>query len=114
MMWIRSSLAYPASFALIMIGFALITGLDFVAVMLMFSHIDSFGGFSLAEMALLYGTAAMALGLADLAIGEIERVGTGSAPARWTSGWSGRCRRSSRRPRTSSRSAGSAGRCRPP
>jgi ABC-2 type transport system permease protein len=74
-MWIRSSLAYPASFAMITIGFALITGLDFIAVLLMFSHIDSFGGFGLAEMALLYGTAAMALGLADLAIGEIEKTG---------------------------------------
>jgi ABC-2 type transport system permease protein len=75
-MWIRSSLAYPASFALITVGFALITGLDFVAVLLMFSHIDTFGGFDLAQMALLYGTAAMALGLADLAIGEVEKVGT--------------------------------------
>jgi ABC-2 type transport system permease protein len=74
-MWIRSSLAYPASFVMMTVGFALITGLDFVAVLLMFSHIESFGGFTLAEMALLYATAAMALGVADLALGEIERIG---------------------------------------
>jgi viologen exporter family transport system permease protein len=74
-MWIRSSLAYPASFVMMTVGFALITGLDFVAVLLMFSHIESFGGFTLPEMALLYATAAMALGVADLALGEIERIG---------------------------------------
>jgi ABC-2 type transport system permease protein len=74
-MWIRSALAYPASFAMMTVSFALITGLDFVAVILMFSHIDSFGGFALAEMALLYGTAAMALGIADLVLGSIERIG---------------------------------------
>jgi len=75
MMWIRSSLAYPASFALTLVSTMLITGTDFVAVVLMFSHIESFGGFSLGEMGLLYGTASMTLGLADLATGSIERIG---------------------------------------
>jgi ABC-2 type transport system permease protein len=75
MMWIRSSLAYPASFVMTALGMTLITAMDFVAVLLMFSHVDSFGGFTLAEMALLYGTASMALGLADLVLGAIERVG---------------------------------------
>jgi ABC-2 type transport system permease protein len=74
-MWIRSALAYPASFALMLVSGMLITGLDFAAVLLMFSHIRSFGGFTLGEMALLYGTASMALGLADLITGSIERVG---------------------------------------
>jgi ABC-2 type transport system permease protein len=53
----------------------LITVLDFVVIVLMFSHIRSFGGFSLGEMALLYATASMTLGLADLFTGSIERVG---------------------------------------
>lgn len=75
MMWIRSSLAYPASFVMTAVGMTLITALDIVAVLLMFSHIDTFGGFTLAEMALLYGTSSMALGLADLVLGAIERVG---------------------------------------
>ncbi|MFC5266978.1 ABC transporter permease [Kribbella qitaiheensis] len=75
MMWIRSSLAYPASFALTLVSTMLITATDFAAVVLMFSHIESFGGFSLGEMGLLYGTASMTLGLADLATGSIERIG---------------------------------------
>jgi ABC-2 type transport system permease protein len=74
-MWIRSSLAYPASFAVMLASGALITVIDFVAVVLMFSHIKSFGGFVLGEMAVLYGTASMTLGFADLITGSIERIG---------------------------------------
>jgi ABC-2 type transport system permease protein len=74
-MWIRSSMVYPMSFVLNLVSTALITVGDFAAVLLMFSHIESFGGFSLAEMALLYGTTSAALGLADLLAGSIERIG---------------------------------------
>jgi ABC-2 type transport system permease protein len=76
MMWVRSQMAYPLSFALMLLTGILITGTDFAAVLLMFSHIKSFGGFDLAEMALLYGTASMTLGLADLVTGSIERIGS--------------------------------------
>ena len=74
-MWIRSSLAYPASFVLMLFGSMAMTVMDFVAIVLMFSHIDAFGGFTLGEMALLYATASMTLGWADLVTGSIERVG---------------------------------------
>ncbi|WP_238153412.1 ABC transporter permease [Kribbella speibonae] len=74
-MWIRSVLAYPASFVLMLVSSILVTVTDFIAVLMMFSHITSFGGFSLAEMALLYATASIALGTADLVTGSIERVG---------------------------------------
>jgi len=75
LMWIRSSLAYPASFVLMLVSNALITAADFVAVLLMFSHISSFGGFTLWQIALLYSTAQMALGIADLLTGSVERIG---------------------------------------
>jgi ABC-2 type transport system permease protein len=75
MMWVRSSMAYPASFFLMLFSSMVLTVMDFVAIVLMFSHISSFGGFSLAEMALLYATASMTLGIADLFTGSIERVG---------------------------------------
>jgi ABC-2 type transport system permease protein len=74
-MWIRSTLAYPLSFGLMMVTGMLITITDFVAVVLMFSHINAFGGFSLGEMALLYATASLTMGIADLFTGSIERVG---------------------------------------
>jgi ABC-2 type transport system permease protein len=75
MMWVRSSMAYPASFVLMLLSSMVLMVMDFVAILLMFSHISSFGGFSLAEMALLYATASMTLGIADLFTGSIERVG---------------------------------------
>jgi ABC-2 type transport system permease protein len=75
MMWVRSSMAYPASFFLMLFSSMVLTVMDFVAIVLMFSHISSFGGFSLAEMGLLYATASMTLGIADLFTGSIERVG---------------------------------------
>ncbi|GAA1588998.1 ABC transporter permease [Kribbella hippodromi] len=75
LMWVRSSMAYPLSFVLMLFSSMLTTVLDFVAVVLMFSHISSFGGFSLPEMALLYATASMTLGFADLCTGSVERVG---------------------------------------
>ncbi len=74
-MWIRVSLTYRTSFAIMTIGQFLITGLDFVAILVMFSNVDSLGGFSLAEIAFLYGGSALCLGCADLVLGNIERLG---------------------------------------
>nr|WP_051006906.1 ABC transporter permease [Streptomyces auratus] len=74
-MWVRSSLAYRTSFVLMACGNFAANALDFVAIMLMFSQIDALGGFSLPEVAFLYGTSGVALGLADLALGSIEGLG---------------------------------------
>jgi ABC-2 type transport system permease protein len=73
---VRASLAYPASFVLMSVSGFLITGLDFVALWLMFSHLDRLGGFSLMEIALLYGASGIGLRVADLLIGGVERIGT--------------------------------------
>ena len=45
-----------------MVGNVLITGLDFVGIWIMFSHLDHLAGFSLREVALLYGATRSALG----------------------------------------------------
>lgn len=74
-MWTRSTMAYRTSFVMTaLVNFA-ITGLDFVAILLMFSQTDRLGGFSLPEVAFLYGTASTAFGLADLALGSMDRLG---------------------------------------
>lgn len=75
-MWVRSTLTYRASFVIVTIGNAAGSGLEFAAILLMFSHIRELGGFGLPEVALLYGTSATALGLADLLLGNVERLGT--------------------------------------
>lgn len=74
-MWIRVSMTYRASFVMLTLGQFLITGLDFLAITVMFSTVDALGGFSLAEVAFLYGGAGLCLGLADLILGNIERLG---------------------------------------
>lgn len=74
-MWVRSALAYRASFLMMAFGNFAANALDFVAIMLMFSRIDALGGFSLPEVAFLYGTSGVSLGLADLLLGSIEGLG---------------------------------------
>ncbi|MEV7414242.1 ABC transporter permease [Streptomyces sp. NPDC089919] len=74
-MWVRSTMAYRASFLLMVVGSALTSGLDFVAIFIMFRQVDALGGFSLPEVALLYGSTTVSLGLTDLALGNTDRVG---------------------------------------
>ncbi|WP_107083784.1 ABC transporter permease [Streptomyces viridochromogenes] len=74
-MWIRSSMTYRASFVVTVFGNLLVTGLDFVAILLMFSQVDSLGGWSLPEVAFLYGLSATAFGLADLTFGSMDVLG---------------------------------------
>ena len=75
LMWIRAALAYPASFWTMTVASAIITGLDFVGIAIMFTTIDTLGDFGLREIALLYGASGIALGLADMAIGSVEQLG---------------------------------------
>ncbi|MBA2445649.1 MAG: ABC-2 family transporter protein [Nocardioidaceae bacterium] len=74
-MWIRVSMTYRASFVTLALGQFFITGLDFVGIAIMFSKVDTLGGFTLAEVAFLYGGSALCLGIADLLLGNIERLG---------------------------------------
>jgi ABC-2 type transport system permease protein len=74
-MWIRSTMAYRASFAMTLLANFAATALDFVTILLMFSHVDRLGGYSLPEVAFLYGVAGTAFGLADLAVGSMDRLG---------------------------------------
>ncbi|MFC7264993.1 ABC transporter permease [Streptomyces lutosisoli] len=75
-MWIRSTMAYRASFVLAVTGNLVVSGLDFVAILLMFSQVDRLGGYSLPEVAFLYGSSAAAFGLAQLAFGSLDRLGS--------------------------------------
>ncbi|MEV6404522.1 MULTISPECIES: ABC transporter permease [Streptomyces] len=75
-MWIRSTMAYRLSFAMTLVSGLLVTGLDFVAILLMFSRVDALGGYSLPEVAFLYGLSATSFGIADLVIGSAGRLGS--------------------------------------
>lgn len=70
----RSDLQYRVSFALRLVGQILVTGLDFVAIAIIFHQVPRLAGWSLGEVALLYGVNGSAFALADLATGSIERI----------------------------------------
>ncbi|GHF90419.1 transporter [Streptomyces thermodiastaticus] len=74
-MWLRSTMAYRASFVMTTVGHFAVTVLDFVAILLMFSRVDALAGYTLPEVAFLYGLSSVSFGLADLAIGSMDRLG---------------------------------------
>ncbi|MEV6972415.1 ABC-2 family transporter protein [Kitasatospora sp. NPDC093806] len=74
-MWTRALMSYRTSFVLMLGANVVVTFLDFVVVILMFRHTDTLGGWNLAELGFLYGTSALALGLANLFVGSIDALG---------------------------------------
>ncbi|MFI8090039.1 ABC transporter permease [Streptomyces sp. NPDC086080] len=75
-MWIRSTLTYRASFALTVFGNLLLSGLDFVGILLMFAQVETLGGWTLPEVALLYGLSVTAFGIAQLVFGSVGSLGS--------------------------------------
>ena len=75
-MWVRASFAYPVSFWTMAVGGALMNLTDFLGLWILFGTVDRLGGFGLAEVALLYGASGVGIGVADLLIGSVERIGT--------------------------------------
>jgi len=70
---IRAQLQYRASFALDILGNFLVSFLDFSVILVIFSNVPQLGGWSVAEVALLYGIACLAFALTDLLVGELDQ-----------------------------------------
>ena len=88
---IRSQLQYRLSFALNLVGMALITFLDFAMILIIFEQVDALGGWTVAEVSLLYGISCIAFALTDL-VTISERAWILSSPSRSSD------RRSARQP----------------
>lgn len=71
---IRSELQYRTAFALFVTSQFLVTALDFVEIALIFNRIDGLAGWSLGEVAFLYGTTGVPFALADLLVSHVEMV----------------------------------------
>ena len=71
---IRGQLQYRASFVLNLVGATLISFLDFAAILVLFHNIDALGGWSVEEVAFLYGIASVSFALTDLAIGHLDEL----------------------------------------
>ncbi|MGH3776155.1 MAG: ABC transporter permease [Pseudonocardiaceae bacterium] len=72
---VRSQLAYPASFALQCGAQALVQLQDMVVILVLFSRLNEMGGFTRQEALLIFGLAGISFGLADMLVGQLDRVG---------------------------------------
>ncbi len=63
---LRSQLQYPAAFVFDVTATALITMLEFGSVVLVVWRFDSIGGWSIHEVAVLYGVVELSFGLMDI------------------------------------------------
>lgn len=71
---IRSGWQYRTSFVTLLIGQAMVTALEFVAVLLLLEVSPSLGGWNGAQVAFLYGLATVPFGVADLMVSAIDRI----------------------------------------
>ncbi|MGH2585809.1 MAG: ABC transporter permease [Dehalococcoidia bacterium] len=71
---VRSQLQYRASFALQFVGQGLATFVDFIAILLLFGRFPTLAGWSLGEVAFLYGLGGIAFALSDLFSGGFDRL----------------------------------------
>lgn len=63
---IRAQMQYRVSFWIELIGFGIVTGLEFAAVAILLGRFHTIAGWSIAEVALLYGLTSTAFGLAEM------------------------------------------------
>ena len=63
---IRAQMQYRASFIFELFGFALVTGVEFGVLLILFNRFDAVGGWSLYEVAILYGLSSISLSLVEM------------------------------------------------
>jgi ABC-2 type transport system permease protein len=71
---IHSQLQYRASFAMQALGQATATLVDFIAILLLFNRFPTLAGWSLGEIAFLYGLGGVAFGISDMVCGGFDRL----------------------------------------
>jgi ABC-2 type transport system permease protein len=68
---VRSQFQYRTSFALDVVGVFLVSFLDFAAILIIFQNVTALGGWSVQEVALLYGISGLAFALTDMVVGDL-------------------------------------------
>ncbi|WP_157473121.1 ABC-2 family transporter protein [Frankia sp. EAN1pec] len=71
----RSAAQYRLSLVLYTLVEMAATALDLAAIGIVFAHLPDLDGFSLAEVAFLYGTSALAFAIAEATVGPLDRLG---------------------------------------
>jgi len=70
---IRADWQYRTSFFLFLIGQTLVAGLDFAIIAALFSNVDALGGWSVRQVAFLYGLSGLAFGISDRFVSPVYR-----------------------------------------
>jgi ABC-2 type transport system permease protein len=73
---IRSDLQYRTSFVLFTSSQFLITFLDFVTIFVLFQQVPTLDGWTVEEVAFLYGVSGVAFGLADVFVSQVDDLST--------------------------------------
>jgi ABC-2 type transport system permease protein len=73
---LRSQLAYRATFVMKTIGHLLVTAIEFFGIWALFSRFGTLGGWSLREVAVIYGIADVAFAIADGTGRGFDKFGT--------------------------------------
>lgn len=71
---VRGQTQYRVSFVIDLVGSTVLTSLDIVTVWVLFGVNNSLGGFGGREVLLMVGIAALAFPVADLAVGNVEKL----------------------------------------
>lgn len=71
---VRSQLAYPVSFGLQCAAQALAQATDLLAILVLFRHARTMGGFDVTEVLVIYGIAGVSFGLADMVVGQLDSL----------------------------------------
>lgn len=83
-MQVRSQMIYRGSFAFDLVSVALSNVAEFVSIALIMQRFDGIGGWSLLEVAFLYGMVSMAFGVMDLIFSGFDPGGFGQQVRRGT------------------------------
>lgn len=71
---LRSDWQYRTGFVLLLLGSFFVTAIDFLGIAAIFTNTPALGGWSLEQVAFLYGMAGLCFGLADFLVGSVEAV----------------------------------------
>ena len=69
---VRSQLQYRTSLALQLVAVFITTFLDFIVILVLFEQVPALSGWTLEEVAFLYGISAIAFAVCDIAIGHLD------------------------------------------
>ncbi|HTJ67354.1 MAG TPA: ABC-2 family transporter protein [Actinospica sp.] len=75
-MWMRSASQYRVSLVLTTLAQLFTTCLDLIAILVIYTHVQTIAGFTLPETLYLYGTTRLAFGLSDIVASGVEDLPT--------------------------------------